>query len=63
MRHRATPAHRDHTRASMTALESGKAVQAVVPTIAGRAWITQYATVVCDRSDPFPEGYTVGDIW
>lgn len=38
-------------------------VPAVVPTIAGRAWITQHATVVCDPSDPFPEGYTVGDIW
>ena len=38
-------------------------VKAVVPSISGRAWITQHATVVCDPSDPFPEGYTVGDIW
>jgi len=38
-------------------------VRAVVPTISGRAWITQHATVVCDPSDPFPEGYKVGDIW
>ena len=37
--------------------------KAVVPSISGRAWITQHATVVCDPSDPFPEGYTVGDIW
>ncbi|CAE7200832.1 unnamed protein product [Symbiodinium sp. CCMP2592] len=29
----------------------------------GRAWITQYCDVVCDPSDPFPEGYVVGDIW
>ena len=36
---------------------------AVVPTIAGRAWITQHAQVVCDPTDPFREGYTVGDIW
>ena len=36
---------------------------AVVPKIAGRAWITQICAVVRDPSDPFPEGYTVGDIW
>ena len=38
-------------------------IKAVVPTISGRAWITQYCEVVCDPSDPFPEGYVVGDIW
>jgi len=36
---------------------------AMVPEITGRAWITQYCQVVVDPSDPFPEGYTVGDIW
>eukprot|EP00041_Stephanoeca_diplocostata_P013532 m.237381 g.237381 ORF g.237381 m.237381 type:complete len:389 (-) comp19369_c0_seq4:136-1302(-) len=36
---------------------------AIVPRISGRAWITQYCQVVCDPSDPYPEGYTVGDIW
>eukprot|EP00931_Biecheleriopsis_adriatica_P118745 TRINITY_DN94073_c0_g1_i1.p1 TRINITY_DN94073_c0_g1~~TRINITY_DN94073_c0_g1_i1.p1 ORF type:complete len:203 (+),score=29.56 TRINITY_DN94073_c0_g1_i1:661-1269(+) len=41
----------------------GGDVAAVVPTISGRAWITQYCEVVCDPTDPFPEGYTVGDIW
>ena len=45
-------------------IESGsEQIQAVIPTITGRAWITQYCDVVCDSSDPFPEGYTVGDIW
>eukprot|EP00747_Dinoflagellata_sp_TGD_P129979 gnl/TRDRNA2_/TRDRNA2_174766_c0_seq1.p1 gnl/TRDRNA2_/TRDRNA2_174766_c0~~gnl/TRDRNA2_/TRDRNA2_174766_c0_seq1.p1 ORF type:complete len:384 (-),score=63.53 gnl/TRDRNA2_/TRDRNA2_174766_c0_seq1:83-1234(-) len=38
-------------------------IPAVVPSIAGQAWVTQYASVVVDPSDPFPEGYTVGDIW
>ena len=37
--------------------------RAVVPTITGRAWITGYAEYVRDASDPFPEGFTVGDIW
>jgi proline racemase len=37
--------------------------RAVVPTISGRAWITGYAQYVLDSSDPFPEGFTVGDIW
>lgn len=41
----------------------GEQVHAVVPTISGRGWITQHCTVVCDPTDPFPTGYTVGDIW
>jgi len=36
---------------------------AVVPTIAGTAWITGFAQYVLDPDDPFPEGFTVGDIW
>ncbi len=36
---------------------------AVVPTISGTAWITGFASYVVDPTDPFPEGYTVGDIW
>ncbi len=36
---------------------------AVVPTIGGQAWITGIAQYVVDPSDPFPEGFTVGDIW
>ena len=38
-------------------------VFAVVPKISGRAWITQRCEVICDPSDPFPQGYTVADIW
>jgi proline racemase len=36
---------------------------AVVPTITGTAWITGFAQYVVDPEDPFPEGFTVGDIW
>jgi proline racemase len=36
---------------------------AVVPTISGQAWITGLASYVVDPEDPFPEGFTVGDIW
>jgi len=36
---------------------------AVVPELTGTAWITGFAQYVLDPSDPFPEGYTVGDIW
>jgi len=36
---------------------------AVVPTIRGRAWITGYSRYVVEESDPFPEGYTVSDLW
>ena len=38
-------------------------VPAVVPTISGTAWITGTAQYSVDPSDPFPEGFTVGDIW
>lgn len=37
--------------------------RAVVPTLSGQAWITGFAHYVLDESDPFPEGFTVGDIW
>ncbi len=37
--------------------------RAVVPTLGGRAWITGFAQYVVDADDPFPEGFTVGDIW
>jgi len=37
--------------------------RAVVPTLSGRAWITGFAHYVVDADDPFPEGFTVGDIW
>jgi proline racemase len=36
---------------------------AVVPTISGTAWITGFASYVVDADDPFPEGFTIGDIW
>jgi len=37
--------------------------QGVVAEIAGQAWITQHCQVVVHPTDPFPDGYTVGDIW
>lgn len=36
---------------------------AVVPTITGSAWIYAITQYVLDAEDPFPEGFTVGDIW
>jgi proline racemase len=36
---------------------------AVLPTITGRGWVTGLSEWVLDDSDPFPEGYTIGDIW
>lgn len=37
--------------------------RAVVPTLSGRAWITGFASYVVADDDPFPEGFTVADIW
>lgn len=36
---------------------------AVVPTLSGQGWITGFAQYVVDPEDPFPDGFTVGDIW
>jgi proline racemase len=36
---------------------------AVVPTLSGQAWITGMSSYMLDPTDPFPEGFTVGDIW
>jgi proline racemase len=44
-----------------TTLEDGRS--ATIPQIEGSAYITQYSEVVVDPTDPFPEGYRVGDIW
>ncbi len=38
-------------------------LDAVVPTISGTAWITGFAQYVVDPEDPFPNGFTVGDLW
>ncbi|MCP1415544.1 proline racemase family protein [Paenarthrobacter sp. A20] len=36
---------------------------AVLPTISGRGWISGFHQFVIDSDDPFPAGYTLGDIW
>jgi proline racemase len=36
---------------------------AVFPAVTGSAWITSYKQVVLDKTDPFPEGFRVGDSW
>ena len=38
-------------------------VPAVVPQLTGSAWITGRTDLVVDPDDPFPEGFTVGDLW
>lgn len=35
----------------------------VVPTIGGQAWISGFSTHVLDPTDPFTNGFTVGDLW
>ncbi len=37
--------------------------KAVVPTLSGQGWITGFANYVVDPTDPFQDGFTVGDIW
>lgn len=35
----------------------------VKTSVKGRAWVTGVNTLIIHPSDPFPRGYTVGDIW
>lgn len=37
--------------------------EAILPTISGRGWITGYKQPVLDPTDPYPEGFRVGDQW
>ena len=41
----------------------GTPYPAVVPQLSGQAWITGTANYLLDPADPFPEGYTLGDLW
>ena len=36
---------------------------AVVPEVGGQAWITGFSEYVLDDTEPFPKGFTIGDIW
>lgn len=36
---------------------------AIVPTLAGQGWIHGVSQWTLDPTDPFPTGYTVGDMW
>jgi proline racemase len=36
---------------------------AIVPEISGQGWITGMGEYVLDDTDPFTEGFTIGDIW
>jgi proline racemase len=36
---------------------------AIRPSLSGQGWIYGLASYSLDPSDPFPQGYTVGDIW
>ena len=38
-------------------------IDAIVPSIAGQAWITDLTTLVLDPTDPYPEGYKLSDTW
>ena len=38
-------------------------LDAILPTITGRAWITGTHQLMLDPTDPWPEGYRVGDTW
>lgn len=36
---------------------------AIVPSVAGQAWITELSQVGLDPTDPYPEGFTLSDTW
>jgi trans-L-3-hydroxyproline dehydratase len=36
---------------------------AIIPSISGRAWITEQKTLALDPGDPWPDGYKIADTW
>lgn len=36
---------------------------AIIPTLSGQGWIYGLSSYTLDPTDPFPRGYTVGDMW
>jgi proline racemase len=38
-------------------------LEAIVPAISGRAWLTGFHQLVVDPADPFPEGFQLPDTW
>jgi proline racemase len=47
----------------LTAATTVGGLPAVQPSITGRAWVTGRAEWSLDPADPFPEGFTVEDVW
>lgn len=37
--------------------------EAILPTVKGSGWISSFKQIVLDPTDPFPEGFRVGDAW
>lgn len=37
--------------------------EAIIPSLAGRAWISGMRTLMLDPTDPWPEGYRLSDTW
>ena len=37
--------------------------KAIIPQVGGECWISAYSKYVLEEDDPFPEGFTIGDIW
>ena len=38
-------------------------IPGILPSVSGRAWITETRQLMLDPQDPFPRGYRVGDTW
>jgi len=38
-------------------------LEAVIPSISGRAWVTGTHQHMLDPSDPWPQGYKLSDTW
>lgn len=38
-------------------------IPGILPSVSGRAWVTETRQLMLDPQDPFPRGYRVGDTW
>ena len=54
---------RSRFTSSIDALTTVGPYDAVVPAVAGQAWITGFSQMGLHPTDPYPQGFTVADTW
>jgi len=57
------PSSNEDVSAGDTSGTGSDTITAIIPEISGQGWITGRGEYLLDSTDPFPNGFTIGDIW